>query len=90
MHRTLDLSGPALLAKAASMKQIIAVVLHQKDGAFRVEVRERKARFYGKWACQACGASGESAQDFADADEAFENAKQLIALHQCDSGSQSD
>jgi hypothetical protein len=72
------------------MKQIIAVVLHQKDGAFRVEVRERKAGFYGKWSCQACGASSESTHNFADADEAFENAKQLIALHQCDSGSQSD
>jgi hypothetical protein len=65
------------------MKQVIGVVLHQGGGVFRIEVRERATGFYGKWSCQECGAAGVSSQDFADADEAFTDAKATIARHSC-------
>ena len=65
------------------MKQVLAVVLHQGNEAYRIEVRKRSAGFYGKWTCQICGMAGMTAGDFDDATEAFEKVKDLIALHRC-------
>jgi len=73
-----------VLAKAASMKQVIDVVLHQGGGAFQVAVRQREAAFYATWSCKTCGAAGLSSREFADADRAFESVKKLIAAHTCE------